>query len=67
MCVGDFGTRNALGPPYAHVRHLGGISAAPATIMHRALEVELDGEKEEDAGGEDRTDYVANHGGPRED
>ena len=43
------------------------ISAAPAAGTPCALDVELDGEKEEDAAGEDGTDYVANHGGPRED
>ena len=67
MCVGDFGTRNALGPPYALRTRTCTISAALAAATPCALEVELDGEKEEDAAGEEGTDYVANHGGPRED
>ena len=43
------------------------ISAAPAAGTPRVLEVELGAEKEEDAGGGDGTDYVADHGGPREE
>ena len=47
--------------------HAYAISAAPTAGAPRVMEAEQGGQKEDDAGEEDATDFIAGHGGPRED